>query len=311
MIVYRELSSLEKDLGFSARAMYSVSYHRGRHYHRAKVPKGNGEYRELWVPDDLLKAIQRSIAEHLLAYEAISPYAMAYRPGGGTLENARPHAGKPVLLKLDIRHFFDHIIYPMVKEAAFPAERYSEPNRVLLTMLCMYRDALPQGAPTSPAISNIIMRDFDDRVGGWCRARGIVYTRYCDDMTFSGDFAAGDVVRFVRQELGKMGLLLNDKKTVAAHSGQKKIVTGIVVNEKPSVPAEYRRRLRQELHFCRKFGVEEHVRRLGLDCSAEQYTKRLLGRVNYVLQITPDHGEMEKYKSWLKGQLSEGERKGP
>ena len=303
MIVYRELSSLEKDLGFSARALYSVSYHRSRHYRRIKVPKGNGEYRELWVPDELLKAIQRSIADRLLACEPVSPYAMAYRPGGSPLANARPHVGKPVLLKLDIRHFFDHIIYPMVKEAAFPGERYSESNRILLTMLCMYREALPQGAPTSPAISNIIMREFDDRVGNWCREHKITYTRYCDDMTFSGDFEPREVLCFVKRALGTMGLFLNGRKTVCVRSGQKKVVTGVLVNEKPNVPAGYRRRLRQELHFCRKFGVEEHIRRLGLDSSAEQYRRQLLGRVNYVLQIVPGDPEMEEYKDWLKSQL--------
>lgn len=299
MIIYRELSSLEKDLGFSAKALYGVSYHRYKHYHPAKVPKGNGEFRELCVPDELLKTIQRRIAERLLAYEEISPFATAYRPGGSTMVNATPHVGKPVLLKLDIRHFFDHIIYPMVKGKAFPAERYSEANRILLSLLCIYQDALPQGAPTSPVISNIIMREFDNTVGTWCLSRGITYTRYCDDMTFSGDFEPRDVIWFVKDELGKLELFLNDKKTVVLRDGQKKAVTGIVVNEKPNVSAAYRRKLRQELYFCQKYGVDEHIRRLGLDVSAAQYTMQLLGRVNYVLQITPDNAEMWQYKQWL------------
>ncbi len=299
MIVYQELSSLEKDLGFSARALYSVSYHRGAHYRKVRLPKGGGTFRTLFVPDDFLKAIQRSIANHLLAGEEISPFAAAYRPGGSTLRNARPHAGRPVILKLDVRQFFDHIIYPMVKEKAFPAERYSEANRVLLTMLCMYQDALPQGAPTSPAISNIIMRDFDNRVGGWCVKKGITYTRYCDDMTFSGNFEPREVIWLVRQELRKMGFFLNDKKTVIARDGQRKAVTGIIVNEKPNVSAEYRRRLRQELYFCRKYGVEEHIRRQGLEISAPGYTAQLLGRVNYVLQVVPGNREMREYRDWL------------
>lgn len=299
MIIYRELSSLEKDLGFSAKALYGVSYHRHEHYHSAKVPKGNGEFRELCVPDEFLKTIQRRIADRLLVYEEISPFATAYRPGGSTLVNAAPHVGKPVLLKLDIRHFFDHIIYPMVKEKAFPAERYSEANRILLSLLCIYKDALPQGAPTSPVISNIIMREFDNTVGTWCLSRGITYTRYCDDMTFSGDFEPREVIRFVKDELGKMGLFLNDKKTVVLRDGQKKVVTGIVVNEKPHVSAAYRRKLCQELYFCRKHGVDEHIQRLGLDVPAPQYAMQLLGRVNYVLQITPDNAEMRQYKEWL------------
>lgn len=142
-----------------------------------------------------------------------------------------PHVGKPVLLKLDIRHFFDHIIYPMVKEKAFPAERYLDANRLWLSLLCIYKDALPQGAPTSPAISNIIMREFDNTVGTWHLSKSITFTRYCDDVIFSGDFETREVIRFVKDELGKLGLFLNDKKTVALRDGQKKSVTGIVVNE--------------------------------------------------------------------------------
>lgn len=212
--------------------------------------------------------------------------------------NAAPHVGKPVLLKLDIRYFFDHIIYPMVKEKAFPAERYSDANRILLSLLCIYKDALPQGAPTSPAISNIIMREFDNTVGTWCLSKGITYTRYCDDMTFSGDFEPCEVIQFVKDELGKLGLFLNDKKTVVLRDGQKKAVTGIVVNEKPNVSTAYRRKLRQELYFCQKYGLDEHIHRLGLNMSAPQYAMQLLGRVNYVLQITPDNAKMRQYKEW-------------
>lgn len=299
MIVYRELSSLEKDLGFSAKALYAVSYHRNSYYRHTKIPKGNGEYRELCVPDEFLKAIQRSITNNLLAYEEISPFATAYRIGGSTLLNARPHVGKPILLKLDIRHFFDNIIYPQIKEKVFPSERYSEANRILLTLLCMYRDALPQGAPTSPAISNIIMKDFDNIVGNWCLGKNIAYTRYCDDMTFSGDFEPREAISFVKQELRKMGFFLNDKKTTVVRDGQKKIVTGIVVNEKPNASASYRRKLRQELYFCKKYGVEEHIRRLGLEIPASAYIMQLLGRVNYVLQIIPENLEMQECKAWL------------
>ena len=170
---------------------------------------------------------------------------------------------------------------------------------MLLTMLCVYPDSLPQGAPTSPMISNIIMKDFDNTVGSWCRRKNIVYTRYCDDMTFSGDFAPREVIDLVRGELRKMGFFLNDKKTVVLRDGQKKAVTGIVVNEKPNTTAAYRRKLRQELYFCRKYGVEEHIQRLGLDIPASDYIRRLLGRVNYVLQITPGNSEMQRYKAWL------------
>lgn len=146
--------------------------------------------------------------------------------------------------------FFDSIRYSSVKETAFPEEIYSEQIRILLTMLCYYKDTLPQGAPSSPAITNILMYAFDERVGKWCREREICYTRYCDDLTFSGDFRPEVVVGYVKAELKSCGFLLNQQKTHIQNMGHRQTVTGIVVNEKPNVPENYRRELRQELYYC-------------------------------------------------------------
>ena len=92
-------------------------------------------------------------------------------------------------------------------------------------------------------------------------------------------------------------------------NGQRKDITGIVVNEKLSVPARYKKRIRQELFYCRKFGIDEHVKRLGLPESAEAYARKLLGRINYVLSVEPDNAEMERGRtelsSWLQ-KLGEG-----
>jgi retron-type reverse transcriptase len=299
MITYKEFSSLVSDLGFSGKTLYSVSNGVYRHYRAVEIPKGNGETRKLYVPDDLLKSIQRAILDKLLSLEEISPYATAYRPGGSTKRNALPHVQKPVILKLDIRHFFDHLIYPLVKQKAFPAERYSEQNRVLLSLLCIYKEALPQGAPTSPTISNIIMREFDNAVGAWCTERGIAYTRYCDDMTFSGDFDPSPVIRKVRDELRRMGLFLNDRKTVVVRKGQKHSVTGIVVNEKMSVSRDYKKHLSQEMYYCMKYGVAAHLSCLRSEETEAHYLRRLLGRVNYVLSLEPENRQMKQYRAWL------------
>jgi len=305
MIVYRELSSLERDLGIPAKTLYAVSKRLGDHYRRMRIPKRGGGERTLTIPDGILKKIQRRIADVLLNPMPVSRYAMAYRPGADTLKNARPHVNRPVVLKLDILHFFDSIRYSDVKEKVFPGEIYSESNRVLLAMLCYFQDALPQGAPSSPAITNVLMRDLDERLGAWCRARGIAYTRYCDDMTFSGDFDPREVISFVRQELKAQGFLLNGQKTRIQRAGQRQTVTGIVVNEKPGVPREYLRKLRQELFYCRKFGIREHLARTGQTISEEAYTAKLLGRVQYVLQISPKNEEMRKARNWLLKMLKE------
>jgi len=299
MIVYRELSSLEQDLGISANTLYAVSNNLGKHYRKTKLTKKSGGYRNLSVPDDVLKFIQRQISDVLLLHMPVSRYAKAYLFGSSTLRNAKHHVGKQVVLKLDILHFFDSIRYSTVKDKVFPEEIYAEPLRILLTMLCYHKDALPQGAPSSPAITNIILYEFDELIGQWCRERGIAYTRYCDDMTFSGDFDPAEVIRFVRLKLKKLGFLLNEQKTRIQRPGQQQTVTGIVVNEKLSIPADYRRKLRQELYYCKKYGIQEHLQKVGLEIPEDTYRMQLLGKANYVLQVHPDDGDMHEARKWL------------
>ena len=303
MIIYREHSSLETDLGCSAKMLYSLSNTINSHYHETSVPKGNGEYRKLFVPDEELKAVQKKITNVILNRIELSPYATAYRFGGSPLKNAKPHAGHAMLLKLDIRHFFDKITYALVRNIVFNDRIFSESNGVLLSVLCCYKGCLPQGAPSSPAISNIIMRDFDNTVGSWCRERGITYTRYCDDMTFSGVFEPSVLKCFVSGELGKLGFFLNEKKTVCVCNGQKMSVTGIVVNQKPNVAASYRKNVRQEMYYCKKYGIRSHLEKKGNTDNETVYLRKLLGRINYVLSVDPNNSEFIGYKTRIKEKL--------
>ncbi|MBQ7821132.1 MAG: RNA-directed DNA polymerase [Clostridia bacterium] len=303
MIVYKSLESVEADLGVSLKTLYAVSNNLQSHYRNVELPKKNGGIRHLCVPDDVLKHIQRRITEVMLVHMPISKYAGAYRYGASVIHNASAHLGKKRILKLDISKFFDSVLYSQVKEYAFPEIIFSEKVRVLLSILCYYKESLPQGAPSSPAISNIIMRQFDEKVGAWCEERSISYTRYCDDMTFSGDFDANDVKKLVERELGKYGFYLNPVKTKTVTSDHRQSVTGIIVNEKLSLPSEYRRKLRQELYYCRRYGVDAHMERIGVSGSAGSYLSRLLGKVNYVLSVRKDDAEMKEYKAWLVAEL--------
>ena len=81
------------------------------------------------------------------------------------------------------------------------------------------------------------------------------------------------------------------------------IVTGLIVNEKENVPSYYRRKLRQEIYYCKKFGIEEHLRRTGIKATPSEYAKKLFGKVNFVLQADPDNKEMAEYKNWLKEKI--------
>ena len=255
MIVYKELDSIEKDLGFPAKTLYGLSNNLEGHYHSAFVPKSDGTKRNLSIPDLVLKRVQRSIADNILSQYTISRYATAYTPGSSVHKNAQPHVGKVKILKLDIEGFFDNISYARVKNIVFHEEKFSEPIRVLLTMLCYYKESLPQGAPTSPMITNIIMCDFDEKVGAFCNNKGIAYTRYCDDMTFSGDFDEGEVIALVKSELKKLGLFLKNRKTAVVSKAKRQAVTGVVVNEKINLTKEYKKKIRQEMYYIQKFGI--------------------------------------------------------
>lgn len=305
MIVYREVSTLSRDLEIPVKTLYAVSNSVSRHYHTVKIPKRDGGSRCLSVPDELLKKIQRAITERLLVHMPISCCATAYRYDGGILRNAAPHIGKSRLLKLDIQRFFDSVLYCAVKDAAFPPEIFSEPVRVLLTMLCYHNESLPQGAPSSPAISNLILREFDETVYTWCRQRRIAYTRYCDDMTFSGAFDERELTTFVRARLRADGFFLNEKKTWLAFAGQRQSVTGLTVNEKINIPSGNRRKLRQTLYYIRRFGIESHLKtiRIEPDITPERYLRHLLGQISFALQVLPNDTDLLRGRRWLCEQL--------
>ena len=215
-------------------------------------------------------------------------------------KNARPHVNKKKILKLDIEGFFDNIIYSRVKDIVFYEEKFSEPIRILLTMLCYYRESLPQGAPTSPAITNIIMYDFDEKIGEYCTEKGVSYTRYCDDMTFSGEFDEKEIITLVKEELRKLGLFLKNRKTAVINSTKRQTVTGIVVNEKLNITKEYKKKIRQEIYYIEKFGLESHTKRQGIADSVG-YLTSLKGRIAFVLQTCPTDSEFLRCKNFLQG----------
>ena len=299
MKAYTALEDLEQDLGFPAKTLYGLSNNLDKHYRNTFIPKHDGNKRKLSVPDTILKKVQRSISNNILSHYPISHYATAYTSGSRVQKNASLHVGKQKILKLDIDGFFDHITYSKVKDIVFFKENYSEQIRILLTMLCYYKESLPQGAPTSPAITNIIMYDFDEKIGKYCTENNISYTRYCDDMTFSGDFDEKLVIAFVKDELRKLGLFLKSRKTAVIPKTKRQTVTGIVVNEKIGLTKDYKNKIRQEIYYIKKYGIDGHLSKIG--CQDKQYyLNSLKGRIAFVLQTIPKDEEFLRYKEFLK-----------
>lgn len=283
--------SPEKIMG----CLYALSNHAEKHYQRVNIPKRSGGFRTLLVPDPLLKNVQRNLLHHVLDGFTVSDSAAAYRKGASVAANAGKHQGRKIVMKMDIEDFFGSITFPMVLHHAFPTAYFPPAVGVMLASLCCCHDRLPQGAPTSPAISNLVMKPFDEYMEAWCGEREIVYSRYCDDMTFSGVFDGSEVKGKVYGFLRSMGFEPNLRKTRILTRGTRQVVTGLVVNERVRVPAPYRRRLRQEIYYCMKYGAKEHLTRTGRqaylndgDGGTRRYLESLLGKTAYVLLASGD-----------------------
>ncbi len=293
-------------LHIGRRNLFYYTKHADRAYRALEIPKRSGGVRRLYVPCKELRRFQNIIRRNILAKLPVSPYAMAYCRGRHIAQNAQPHVGKRYLLKLDITDFFGSIRFDQVYRAAFHTRYFPAQIGIMLTELCCRKESLPQGASTSPALSNLVMRNFDNNIGRWCKARGIAYTRYCDDMTFSADRPLYDVYLKVKRMLEQEGFDLNEDKTHFITNASRQSVTGLTVNEKVNVSSAYKRRLRQEIYYALKFGPGESIMRgehrdfiVDGKPDEERYLQHLLGRTQYVLQIEPENQWFREAKQKL------------
>lgn len=296
--------SLTDIFNMREKEIYYVSNHISKHYKKVEIPKKTKGVRILYIPSKKLMYMQRIILNAFLSEYRISECATAYHKGSTLVSNAQPHRNKKYVLKLDIEDFFGSITYGRVYKMFF--KHFPVKYAKLFTEICCYNDKLVQGAPTSPAISNIIMLDFDNRVESYCKENNISYTRYCDDITLSADFSLDRTYYRIKKELQKAGFELNKRKTHFVKNTHQQRITGVVVNEKIQVPIEYRKKLRQELYYLYKFGANNVILKNNYtdyisngNTLDVKYINSLLGRINYVLQIDPDNNEFVKEKEKL------------
>ena len=281
------------------RCLYALSNYPEKHYRCFKIKKANGTARNILEPDYLLKQVQTNLLQNVLSSIPVSSYATAYYKGADVISNAAPHLCQKKILKLDIRNFFENIDFMKVYKSVFKSIYYPPAVRTLFTNLCCYDNYLPQGAPTSAVISNIVMKPFDEHIGKWCEERQIIYTRYCDDMTFSGDFDIDTVKNKVKNFLEKLDFRLNYKKTKVLSKNKRQIITGIVVNEKIQTSKMYRKNIRQEIYYIKKLGISFHLKYHNIDVKEIKYLYSLLGKINFILHINADDKEFIEAKKFI------------
>ena len=288
-----------KDKDKYIKTIYSISNNIEKNYKVYKIKKRNGKYRTIYEPNSMLKQIQKKILINILNNKSISKYAKAYHKGISLKDNAIPHINKKIILKLDIKNFFESISFLDVYNSCFSIEYFPKSVGFILTYLCTYDNHLTQGSPTSAYISNLIMKEFDEEIGNWCNINDISYTRYSDDMTFSGNFNPSELIIKIRKMLYKLGLELNNDKIHIVNKSQSQNVTGIIVNEKLQVNAKYRNKIRQEIYYIKKFGLKSHLNKCNININELKYLDKLYGRILYVLQINKFDQELLKYKKFI------------
>ena len=276
-------------------------------YDEFSIKKKNGKTRNITKPNEALADIQKRIYKYILKETAVHPCAAAYVKGKSIKAATKAHIGFPVLVKLDIKNFFGSITFNKVKDV-FSKLGFDEYQAITLANFCCYKGRLPQGTSTSPMLSNLVMKNFDEALEKYCAENGIIYTRYSDDMFFSGDFEAESLIAFVKDLLAKHGFTLNQSKTKVIKQSQRQTALGVVLNEKQQVSKEYRKQIRQEIYYCSKYSVKSHLKHLNDERfilpNGEPdyigYIENLYGRINFALQINPDDVEMISYRNSLK-----------
>jgi RNA-directed DNA polymerase len=261
-----------------------LSYHREVantvHYAHFALPKKTGGMRMISAPKPKMKKAQAWIWQNILGKLALSTHAHGFVPGRSSLTNAALHCGKRVVINMDVKDFFPSVRFVRVRElfvsfgyprrvASILALLATESPRVagviagdvkqITHYVALDTRALPQGACTSPALTNLLCKRLDQRMFALAAKFGFVYSRYADDLSFSGDDLShvGDILAISKRVLAEEGFVLHPDKTKVMHCSQKQEVTGLSVNEStPHLPRAEKRRLRAMLHNANKKGLE-------------------------------------------------------
>ena len=288
--------SLSKFVGIDFQYLCRMAYGTEHFYRIFSIPKKSGGIREISEPLPDLKYVQNWILHNILNYVAVSKYAKAYIKRQSIKQNVRFHRGQKVLVSMDVKDFFPSIKIIDVF-CIFKKMGYTEDVSWLLAHLCCLDGKLPQGAPTSPYLSNIRMKAFDENVATYAIKKKWRYTRYADDLTFSGDGNVSELIRVVSKLLLDEHLYPNVKKTRVAHQNARQEVTGIVVNKKIQTPKPYRKKIRQEIYYIKKYGLESHLSFCQI--SQKNYLEHLQGKIGYALFINPKDAELLGYQKYL------------
>ncbi len=228
-------------------------------YKSFKIPKSSGGYRQIDSPERIHMNIQKRLNRYLqevytsLRPDQVNGFIKRAGKDGPIINirsNASPHIGKEYVINVDLKDFFHSITAGRVRDMFTAAPfNYKRDLASLLAVLTTWYNKLPMGAPTSPVISNLVLMDLDSALIGLAEKHSYTYSRYADDISFSGDAEPGDsFLAALSRMIEAEGFAINAKKFRVQRRFSRQVVTGIVVNEKYNLPRRYYRNLRAVLH---------------------------------------------------------------
>ncbi len=279
-----------EELGLEPQFLFNLAEFSSKYYQTFYVPKRSGGFREISASQDKLKRVQRVFVDGLFSRIIMPPHVHGCVRGRSVVTNAGPHTNKDVVVNLDLSNFFGSIKFGRVKEIFESKFNCDATAAEVLAKLCIFNGGLPQGAPTSPTLANIAAFDLDKQIMQLCLekvgANQYQYTRYVDDITISGTSSIAGLADEIIELIRKNGFEVNAKKTRILRQSTCQKVTGVVVNRKLSPPKKLLRKVRQQLYFCEKFGLDGHCKRQNV--APNIFVKQLRGMISYIRLTRPE-----------------------
>jgi retron-type reverse transcriptase len=309
LFVIQDAKDLAQKMGISLKELRFLTYteklSKHTHYVHFKMVKKSGGYREISSPKPQLKRLQYWILDNILNKVAVSDEAHGFIAKRNILSNALPHTQKSVVINADLENFFPTIEFGRVR-GLFKSLGYSIEISTLLALLTteaelkevlldgekLYletgRRYLPQGSPASPMLTNLICRKLDKRLKGISQTLGFKYTRYADDMTFSSlEYQnINKMLYWLKKIVVEEGFVLHPEKTRIMKKGSRQEVTGVVVNEKPSINRKELKRFRALLYQIEQSGFESK----SWQGKRENLISVILGYAHFVKMIDQEKG---------------------
>ena len=258
-------------------------------YHTWKLPKKSGGTRTVSTPHIALKLLQKTILSRVITPLGVHSSTFGFVPHRSISQNAERHVGKEIVATTDITNCFPSVSWKLVRNVLKRdlGGRLNNTALSLLLDICTSQGGLPIGAPTSPGLLNRVLYKTDQILTDAAKKRGCDYSRYADDLTFSGDHGAVELLGVAKGTLKRIGLALDVKKTNIFRRGRRQMCTGLVVNEKVAVPRALRRKMRAAVHAVEN-GREPcwHGR--------PDTIEGLNGRLSFLCGIQPEYGKVLK-----------------